>query len=129
MPIRAFLAGPFDESTVWSTMMVPADERRVAARLEVLVEEVHRVAAAEPEVDRIDVLGERRDDRGEVLGAERDPETLGHFAAEGAELEHQPEYLGVDERVVFPDGGDGAIALLVVDVLGESGRPLRARPC
>ncbi len=103
-----------------------ADQMRFAAGLLVLIEEVDRIAAAEAEIDGIDVIGKRGDHRGEVFGAERHPEALGDLAAETAELQGQTEHLRVDERVILTDRRDRAVAFVVVDVLAETGLPLGA---
>ncbi len=67
---------------------------RLAAGLLVLVEEVDGIGAAEAEIDRIDIIGQRRDHRGKVLGAERHPLPVGDLSTDTAELEHEAEHLG-----------------------------------
>ena len=45
----------------------------LAAGLLVLVQEIDGVGAAETEIDRIDIVGQRGDDGGEILGARAGP--------------------------------------------------------
>ena len=82
VPISASLALPFEDSTVWSTMIEPPMQMGVAAGLLVLVEEVHGIGAAETEIDGIDVFRQKLGNvGGEVLGSERYPEPLGDLPA------------------------------------------------
>jgi hypothetical protein len=97
-----------------------AEQVGVAAGLLILVEEVHRVGAAEAEIDGVDVIGQRRNDRGEVLGAERHPEALGDLAAGLAELDRQSHHLRVDEGIIFADRRDLLVVLDVVGVVAEA---------
>ena len=99
---------------------------RLAARLLVLVEEVDRVGAAEAEIDRVDVVGQRGDGRGEILGAERHPLAVRHLPAHAAEFEHEAEHLRVDEGIILADRRDLAIALGLIGVVAEADLPLRA---
>ncbi len=99
---------------------------RLAASLLVLIEEVDGVGTAEPEIDRVDVVGQRGDDRGEILGSERDPLPIGDLTAGAAEFEHQPEDLRVNERVVLADRRDLPIAFGFVGIFAQADLPLRA---
>ncbi len=103
-----------------------AHQMRLAAGLLILVQEVDGVGAAKTEIDRIDVVGQRGDDRGEVLGAERHPLPVGDLPTGAAEFEHKPEHLRVDERVVFADGCDLSITLGLIRVFAEANLPLGA---
>jgi hypothetical protein len=74
-----------------------ADQRRSAARLLVLGEEVDSVGAAERDIDRVDIRGNRGDHRGVVLVADRHPRLRHDVAAGLAELRHEAEDLRVGE--------------------------------
>jgi hypothetical protein len=52
--------------------------------------------------------------------------SVGDLPAHSAELEHQSEYLGVDEGIVFADGCDLAVLLVLIGVFAEADLPLRA---
>src|SRR3546814_7891858 len=86
--------------------------------------DLHRIGAAEGDVDGIDVIGQRGDDRGEIFIADRHPEAgiERRLAAEPAERLEEAEHLGVGEGVVLRQHRQRAVALLVVDVLAEAGR-------
>src|SRR4051794_39647043 len=98
----------------------------LAAGLLVLVQEIDGVGTAKTKIDRIDIVGQRGDDRGEILRAKRDPLPVRDLSTRAAELEHQPENLRVDEGVILADGRDLAIALGLIRVLAETDLPLRA---
>ncbi len=97
---------------------------RLATGLLILIEEVDRIGAAEAEIDCVDIVGKRRDDGGEILGAERHPLPARDLAAEAAELQRQPEHLGIDEGVILADGRDLAVALGLIGVFAETDLPL-----
>ena len=103
-----------------------ADQRGLTARLLVLGQEIDAVGAAERDIDRVGVVRDRRDDRREVLVADRHPELLRHMAARLAELGHEAENLGVGEGIILRDRDDLLIMLDVVDVVAEARHPLRA---
>ena len=69
----------------------------LAAGLLILVEEVDGVRAAEAEIDGVDIVWQRGDDGGEVLGPERHPLPVGDLSARAAELQDEPEDLRIDE--------------------------------
>ena len=71
-------------------------------------------------------FGQLGDEGRVVLLAERRPHALGDLAADGAELRHEAGERGVRERVVVADDGGGLPVQLVVGVVAETGRPLRA---
>ena len=103
-----------------------ADQRRGAAGLLVLGQEVDAVGAAERDVDRVDVGRNRGDDRGVVLVADRHPGLRHDMAAGLAELGHEAEDLRVGEGIVLGHGGDVLVALVVEGVGAEPGHPLGA---
>ena len=87
-----------------------ADELGVAAGLLKLVEKVHRVSAAETEIDRIHVIGQLWNERAEVFRSAGHPQPLGDLTAKRAIIQRQPEHLRVSERIVLRQRRD----LLVV---------------
>ena len=102
-----------------------ADDRLVAARLLVLVQEVHRVRAAEHHRQRVHVLRDARDHGGVVLAAERHPRLDRHLAAQLAVLGHEPLHLRIGEGVVLGDHHHLLVAL-VERGLAEADHPLAA---
>ena len=103
-----------------------ADQRRLAAGLLVLGQEVDAIGAAERHVDRVDIVRNGGDDRGVVLVADRHPGLRRHGAAGLAEFGHEAEHLRVGEGIVFRHGRDLLVALLVEGIGAETGHPLRA---
>ena len=91
----------------------------------ILVQEVDSVATAKPQVDGIDVIWKRRDDRAEVLGAQRYPEAFGNLAACLAVIQGKAEDLRVDKGIVLADSCDRLVSLFVVHVGTQAPRPLR----
>ena len=99
---------------------------RLAAGLLILVQEIDGVRAAKAEIDRVDIVGQRGNDGGKVLGAERHPLPVRDLPAGAAELQHKPEHLRVDKRVVFADGCDLSITLGLIRVFAKPDLPLGA---
>src|SRR5580692_1443259 len=98
----------------------------LAAGLLILIEEIHSVGAAEIEIDRVDVVRQRRNGRGKILRAKRHPLAARDLPAKTAKLEDEAGGLRVREGIVLADDRDLLIALLVEGVVAEAGGPLGA---
>src|SRR5580692_11291425 len=98
----------------------------LAAGLLILIEEIHSVGAAEIEIDRVDVVRQRRNGRGKILRAKRHPLAARDLPAKTAKLEDEAGGLRVREGIVLADDRDLLVAFLVESVVAEAGRPLGA---
>ena len=97
-----------------------------ALLLLVLLDERDQARAADADVQAVDVVRDLRDVGRVVLLAQRRPDALGDLAADRAELGHEAGQRRVRERVVVTDDRGGLPAEVVVGVVAETGRPLRA---
>ena len=97
-----------------------------ALLLLVLLDEGDQARAADADVEAVDVVRDLGDVGRVVLLAQRRPDALGDLAADRAELGDEAGQRRVRERVVVTDDRRRLPAEVVVGVVAQTGRPLRA---